>query len=132
MAKPPVDDLVDVRQAVELPTVGMTSNGILLTPLLPALREAGLQRINISLDGLTADDFHQVTRRSGLTKVLSAIRRAVELGFEKVKVNVVAQRHTRFADFARFAAFENVHLRFIELMAIGEAQRFRNAATSCR
>ena len=125
-----VDDLVDhVRQAVALvPTVGMTSNGIMLKPLLPALRDAGLQRINISLDGLTNNDFKQVTRRSGLPKVLSAIREAVSLGFEKVKVNVVAQRHTRFADFVRFAAFEGVHLRFIELMAIGEAQRFRNDA----
>lgn len=125
-----VDDLVDhVRQAAELvPTVGMTSNGILLQPLLPALREAGLQRMNISLDGLIQDDFYAVTRRNGLPRVLASIRSAVDLGFDKVKVNVVAQRHTRFADFVRYAAFEGVHLRFIELMAIGEAQRFRNAA----
>ena len=61
--------------------------------------------------------------------MLASIRKAGDLGFDKVKVNVVAQRSTRFADFVRFAAFEHVHLRFIELlMAIGEAQHFRNSA----
>lgn len=125
-----VDDLLDhIRQAAELvPTVGLTSNGILLEPMLPALHEAGLQRVNISLDGLSQHDFRAVTRRDGLPKVVAAIHRAAALGFDKVKVNVVAQATTRFADFVRFAAFEGVHLRFIELMAIGEAQAFRDRA----
>ena len=118
------DDLVEhVRHARGLvPVVGLTTNGILLEPLLPALRDAGLNRLNISLDALDAESFRRVSRRDGLDRVVSSIRAAKRLGFDPVKVNAVAMAGTDYAALSRFAAWEGIHLRFIELMSIGEAR----------
>ncbi len=118
------DDLTDlVRHARGLvDIVGLTTNGVLLEPLLPALRDAGLERLNISLDAVDADGFRRFARRDGLAKVVSAIRAAQRLGFAPLKINAVAQRDSDYAALVRFAAWEGVHVRFIELMAIGEAR----------
>ncbi len=122
-----VDDLPEhARHARSLvPIVGMTTNGVLLEPLLPALRDAGLNRLNISLDALDADAFARFSRRSGLDRVVSAIRAAGRMGFTPLKVNAVAMQATDFAALVRFAAWEGLHIRFIELMAIGEARPFQ-------
>ena len=124
------DDLIEhVRAARELvPIVGMTTNGVLLEPLLPALAEAGLNRLNISLDALDAEQFQRLSRRDGLARVVSAIRAAPRHGFTPLKVNAVAMQTTDLAALVRFAAWEGVHLRFIELMAIGEARPFQAEA----
>lgn len=121
------DDLVDhVRHARSLvPIVGLTTNGVLLEPLLPALRDAGLNRLNISLDALDSEGFRRVARRDGLDRVVAAIRAARRLGFTPLKVNAVAMQATDFPALVRFAAWEGIHLRFIELMAIGEARAFQ-------
>ena len=124
------DDLIEhVRTARELvPIVGMTTNGTLLEPLLPALAEAGLNRLNISLDALDAEQFHRLSRRDGLHRVVAAIRAAQRQGFTPLKINTVAMQQTEVAALVRFAAWEGVHLRFIELMAIGEARTFQAQA----
>ena len=123
------DDLVEhARHARSLVgTVGMTTNGVLLQPLLPALKQAGLNRLNISLDALDAEGFRRISRRDGLAKVIASIRAAQRLGFTPLKVNAVAMQDTAYAELVRFAAWEGVHLRFIELMAIGEARHFQAA-----
>lgn len=123
-------DLLDhVRAARAIaPTVGMTTNGVLLAPLLPALRDAGLNRLNISLDAVDAAGFRRFARRDGLDAVVTAIRTARRLGFTPLKVNAVAMGDTDVASLVRFAAFEGVHLRFIELMAIGEARTWQQRA----
>jgi GTP 3',8-cyclase len=124
------DDLAEfvahARSLVDV--VGMTTNGILLEPLLPALRAAGLNRINISLDALDAAAFRRFSRRDGLEKVISSIRAAKKYGFAPVKVNAVAMADTDYASLVQFAAYEGIHLRFIELMAIGEARSFQPQA----
>lgn len=121
------DDLIahvaHARSLVDV--VGMTTNGVLLEPLLPALRDAGLNRLNISLDALDGDGFRRYSRRDGLNRVLAAIRSARRLGFTPLKVNAVAMASTDYPALARFAAWEGVHVRFIELMAIGEARAFQ-------
>ncbi len=116
-------DLIEhVRHAKRLaPLVGMTSNGVLLEPLLPALVDAGLDRVNISLDAVDGEGFRRSSRRDGLDRVVGAIRAAKRLGL-RVKVNAVAMQATDYPALVRFAAWEGVHLRFIELMAIGEAR----------
>lgn len=124
------DDLVDmVAAARELvgEAVAMTSNGILLEPLLPALQDAGLRLLNISLDAVDIAGFRRNSRRDGLLRVINSIRCAQRLGFTPLKINCVARRHSDLAGMVRFAAWEGVHLRFIELMAIGES-----AATHAR
>ncbi|MEK7414423.1 MAG: radical SAM protein [Planctomycetota bacterium] len=111
-----------IRAATWLvPTVGMTTNGVLLERLLPELRAAGLQRLNISLDAANAAGFLANTRRDRFTEVASSVRAAVSHGFTPLKINAVATVDTDPVALARFAIAERVHLRFIELMDIGVA-----------
>jgi cyclic pyranopterin phosphate synthase len=114
--------LQHVRTAAWLvPVVGMTTNGVLTESLLPELREAGLGRLNISLDAADAEGFQRATRRDRFAAVLGTIRTAKQAGFTPLKLNAVATVDTDPVALARFALDEGVHLRFIELMDIGEA-----------
>src|SRR5207244_10888478 len=72
--------------------VGVTTNGILLAEQAQALYDAGLRRINISLDTLNPERFRQLARRDGLDKVLAGIAAAKTAGFDPVKVNAVSIR----------------------------------------
>lgn len=108
--------------------LGMTSNGVLLAPLLPDLRAAGLRRLNISLDAVDEAGFRRSTRRDGVQRVIAAIRTARDLGYSPLKVNAVAMRGIDAAGLVRFALSESVHLRFIELMAIGVAGALKPTA----
>jgi len=124
------DDLVDhVAHARTLvPVVGMTTNGVVLKPLLPALQRAGLNRLNISLDSRDPTIFRAIARRDGVEQVLDAIRTAKRLGFSPLKINTVALPEVDYADLVRFAVSDGLHLRFIELMAIGEARPWQAQA----
>jgi GTP 3',8-cyclase len=115
--------LQHVRTAAWLvPTVGMTSNGVVLEQQLPGLREAGLNRLNISLDSADAEGFARSTRRDRFASVLAAVRAAKVAGFTPLKLNAVATNDTDAPALARLAIREGVHLRFIELMDIGVSQ----------
>src|SRR5206468_5943613 len=72
--------------------VGITTNGILLAGQAQALYDAGLRRINVSLDTLNEARFRQLTRRDGLDRVLAGIVAAKQAGFAPVKVNAVSMR----------------------------------------
>ncbi|MBN8525073.1 MAG: radical SAM protein [Planctomycetes bacterium] len=111
-----------VRAAAWLvPTVGLTSNGVLLEQRLADLRDAGLNRLNISLDAADPAGFQRATRRDRFAAVLGSIRQARKLGFDPLKINAVAMSGIDPTALARLAVAEGVHLRFIELMDIGEA-----------
>ena len=110
------------------PLVGLTTNGVPLEPLLPALRAGGLDRLDIPLGGLDADAFRRRARCDGLPRVRSAMRAAKRLGFAPLKLNAVAMPDTDYAALVRFAACEGVHLRWIRLMAIGEVRPWQAAA----
>src|SRR5713101_5687579 len=84
-----------VEMISEIPGIadlGLTTNGILLAGQAQALYDAGLRRINISLDTLNADRFRQLCRREGLDKVIDGILAAKRIGFEPVKVNAISIR----------------------------------------
>lgn len=104
-----------------VPTVGLTTNGVLLEGLLPDLMAAGLTRLNISLDAADAEGFRQATRRDRFAQVVAGLRAAKRAGLTPLKVNAVATTATDAPALLRFACAEGVHLRFIELMDIGEA-----------
>lgn len=127
---PDLDEHVALGARLTDGNVGLTSNGLLLAERLPALRDAGLRRLNISLDGVDEASFLRVTRRPGFGRVLGAIRRARALGFRPLKVNVVAMASTDYAGLVALAIREGVQLRFIELMAIGVA-RAEHATEYC-
>jgi cyclic pyranopterin phosphate synthase len=102
--------------------IGLTTNGLLLADQARALRDAGLHRINISLDTLDPERFRQVTRRDGLDKVLAGIAAAKEAGFDPIKVNAVAIRGVTDADVVPMAVFAReygLEMRYIEYMPIG-------------
>jgi cyclic pyranopterin phosphate synthase len=102
--------------------VGMTTNGILLADQAQALRDAGLRRINISLDTLSPERFRQLTRRDGLDKVIAGILAARRAGLEPIKINAVSIRgitEYEVVPLARFARQHGLEMRFIEYMPIG-------------
>jgi cyclic pyranopterin phosphate synthase len=102
--------------------IGLTTNGILLADHAQALFDAGLRRINISLDTLDADRFRQLARRDGLEKVITGIMAAKKAGFHPVKINAVSIRgitEHEVVPLAQFARQHGLELRFIEYMPIG-------------
>ncbi len=105
--------------------VGLTTNGILLADQAQALFDAGLRRINVSLDTLDPGRFRQLARRDGLDKVLAGILAAKKAGFEPIKVNAVTIRGINDQDvvpLGRFAREHGLEMRFIEYMPIGADQ----------
>lgn len=101
--------------------VGLTTNGILLAPMAKALWDAGLRRINVSLDTLDPGRFQELTRRPGLDQVIEGILAAKAAGFEPVKVNAVAIKGSTEEDVAPLGGFGREHgleMRFIEYMPL--------------
>ncbi len=99
--------------------IALTTNGVLLRQCAASLREAGLRRVNVSLDTLKRERYRRYTRRDRLGYVLDGIAAAKEAGLEPVKVNVVVMRginDDEVLDFARLTIDEGWHVRFIELM----------------
>ncbi|MBV9124181.1 MAG: GTP 3',8-cyclase MoaA, partial [Planctomycetes bacterium] len=102
--------------------VGMTTNGILLADQAQAFFDAGLRRLNISLDTLNPARFRQLARRDGLDKVLDGILAARRVGFNPIKINAVSMRgitENEVVPLARFAREHGLEMRFIEYMPIG-------------
>jgi GTP 3',8-cyclase len=114
-----------VRLLVEIPgikDIGLTTNGLLLADHAQSLYDAGLRRINISLDTLDAGRFREVARRDGLEKVLDGIAAAKKAGFHPIKINAVSIRGLTDLDavsLAQFARQHGLEMRFIEYMPIG-------------
>ncbi|MEF9841778.1 MAG: radical SAM protein, partial [Raoultibacter sp.] len=103
--------------------VSLTTNGILLPQMAAGLKEAGLTRVNISLDTLDADQFAMITRRGKLEDTLAGIEAALAVGFKPVKINAVAVRSLNqdYLAFAKLSIDHPLHVRFIEYMPVGES-----------
>lgn len=102
--------------------VGLTTNGLLLAGQAKPLFDAGLRRINVSLDALDEGRFRQMTRRDGVDRVLAGIDAAQRAGFAPVKVNAVVIRGVtdrEIVPLARRARDRGWEMRFIEYMPIG-------------
>jgi cyclic pyranopterin phosphate synthase len=113
-----------VARLSRIPGIGdiaLTTNGILLGEQAQALRDAGLNRLNISLDTLRPETFHTISRRDGLDRILEGIATALRVGFDKIKLNAVAIKNLTEPDvvpLARFARRHGLELRFIEYMPL--------------
>lgn len=113
-----------ISKMPEIEDISMTTNGFYLEDKLPALKAAGLKRVNISLDTLNSTNFEKITGRSGLDKVLAAIELALELGLYPVKVNMVLLKGINEDDALRLASWtkeKDIDVRYIELMPLGGA-----------
>ncbi|MHB1420217.1 MAG: GTP 3',8-cyclase MoaA [Bacillota bacterium] len=121
-----------VAKLADIPGVedlAMTTNGILLKLFADDLHAAGLRRVNVSLDTLNGEKYRYITRGGQLDAVLEGLEAAVASGLNPVKVNMVIMRgfnDSEILDFARLARDRGLHVRFIELMPIGEALGFSN------
>jgi cyclic pyranopterin phosphate synthase len=119
-----VDLVHRLRRIQGLEELSLTTNGMQLPDLAGPLKEAGLDRITISIDSLQPDRFKAVTRTGDLNTVLRGLHRTVDAGFTGTKINCVAMRGTNdseFADFARLTQSLPVTVRFIEFMPLGDA-----------
>jgi len=107
----------------EIVDVGMTTNGVLLPKMAVPLFDAGLRRINISLDTLNPIRFFKISGKYHLNKVLEGIETVLDMGFDPVKINMVVIRDVNddeLEHFARMSLTNPVHVRFIEYMPIGD------------
>lgn len=113
-----------ISRISEIEDISMTTNGLYLGDKLLALKEAGLKRVNISLDTLNSKIFEKITGNSGLDKVLSAIELALKLGLYPVKVNMVLLKGLNEDDALKLAFWtkeKDIDVRYIELMPLGGA-----------
>lgn len=103
--------------------VALTTNGVLLAPVAAQLRGAGLGRVNVSLDTLDSAKFARLTRRDLWAEAWAGIEESLAVGFDPVKVNVVLIKgfnDDEIHAFADLTAGRPLHVRFIELMPLGE------------
>ena len=110
----------------------MTSNGIMLPTMAQSLKEAGLSRINISIDSLRAERFKTLTRVGNLDQALAGIQAATEAKFQRVKLNAVILagfNDDEVLDLARFAIEREMDISFIEEMPLGEISSHQRATT---
>ncbi len=109
----------------------MTSNGALLQDYAQALREAGVSRINISIDTLSRESFKHLTRRNQFDNVLAGIDAAIAAGFKRIKLNAVVLKNHNHEDIlglAEFAQEKGLDLTFIEEMPLGEINSHKRDA----
>lgn len=123
LIRPNLDRLVSQLRAVEgIQDIALSTNGVHLPKLARALKEAGLDRVNLSADSLRPDRIAKIARRSlGFEPVASALA-AEKAGLSPVKINVVVMRginDDEIEDFARLSLDHPWHIRFIELMPVG-------------
>lgn len=122
LLRPNVSTLIRQLDAIPgLNDIGLTTNGMLLSGQAQSLYDAGLRRLNVSLDTLDAEQFQRIARRSGLPLVLEGLQAAKRVGFAPIKVNAVALRETLddAVTLARYCREHGFTLRFIESMPIG-------------
>ena len=122
LVRPRLEEIVAaVAQLRPRPRLSLTTNGIGLERRARGLREAGLDRVNVSLDSLDAETFSRITRRDRHADVLRGLAAAVDAGLTPVKVNAVLMRgfnDHEAPDLLRWAVREGYELRFIEQMPL--------------
>ncbi len=108
-----------LREIDGLEDISLTTNGVLLQRYAEELKEAGLERVNVSLDSLRPDRYSEITRGGSIEAVLKGIEKAHGVGLRPVKLNFVAIRginDDEIEDFARLTITTPYHVRFIEFM----------------
>jgi len=123
LVRPDLDQLIARLSAIKgIEEIALTTNGLLLASQARKLKDAGLNRVNISLDTLDQTRFKFIARRGNLEKVMEGIRAAAEAGLNPIKLNCVLLRginEDEIAAFLRMSVEHPLHIRFIEYMPIG-------------
>jgi len=117
-------DILEITRSIRnlpgLASLSLSTNGTLLAPIARQLQGAGIQSINLSLDGLQPDIYRKITGGS-FKEFLSGFRASLDAGFDQIKINCVLLRglnQQELRPLVHFAAEHNVPIRFIELMPL--------------
>jgi cyclic pyranopterin phosphate synthase len=135
LIRPDLVTLVRMVSQIEgIDDISLTTNGILLSQYAAELKEAGLNRVNVSLDTLRTDRFKRITGQAQLNEVLAGIEAANRAGLQPVKTNMVVMQginDDEVVDFARMTVDPGWHVRFIEFMPLGisEAKALKTVST---
>ncbi|MFC2043748.1 GTP 3',8-cyclase MoaA [Chloroflexota bacterium] len=123
LSRSDLTELIRMLSRIEgIDDISLTTNGILLSNHARELKEAGLKRVNVSLDTLKEDSFRRITGGNGPSEVLSGIEAAHLAGLAPVKINMVVLKDINddeVIDFARLTISQDWHVRFIEFMPLG-------------
>ncbi len=126
-------DFTEIAQMIaskpQVETMAFTTNGYRLKDRAQEWYDAGLNAINISIDSLNAKNFHQITGHNRMQEVRDGIDKALEVGFEKVKINVVLLKGVNDDEVDQYLAYVKdtpVSVRYIELMQTGDNLTYFN------
>ncbi|MES2499207.1 MAG: GTP 3',8-cyclase MoaA [Pseudomonadota bacterium] len=120
----------ELGQLKGLQELVLTTNGSQLEKQAVALKNAGVKRINISVDSLKPERFKKITRTGDLSKVLIGLQASIDAGFEGIKLNTVLMRGSNddeAADLVQFAIDKKIDISFIEEMPLGEVDHARDS-----
>ena len=123
-----VDFIARLSQIKEIKDLSLTTNGLLLKNLAEVLKQAGLKRVNISLDSLKRERFYQITRRDDFERVWKGIEEALKAGLAPIKINMVAIKglnDDEIEDFARLTLRLPLTVRYIEYMPSGNGEEWK-------
>jgi len=123
--------IAELREVAGIEDVSLTTNGVLLGEMCRGLRDAGISRLNISLDSLKPRRFREITGSDAWDLVWQGIAGAEAAGFSPIKINMVpvsGVNDDEIADFARLTLERRLHVRFIEFMPIGANDRWHTEA----
>ena len=129
--------IAELASVAGIEDISLTTNGVLLGEMYEGLHNAGISRLNISLDSLDAQRFREITGSDAWDRVWQGIARVEEAGFAPIKINMVPVKGVNddeIAAFARLTLDRRLHVRFIEFMPIGANDRWSTDAcvTSAR
>ena len=123
-----VDFISRLAQINAIKDLSLTTNGILLKELACDLKQAGLNRVNISLDSLRRERFYQITRKDDYERVWAGIEEALRVGLSPIKINMVAIRginDDEIEAFARLTLHLPLTVRYIEYMPAGNGKEWQ-------
>lgn len=125
LARKGIVDLVERLAKIEgVEELVMTTNGTLLADQAEALKNAGLQRVNISIDSLIYHKYEEITRGGDLDAAVEGLNAALRIGLKPIKINVVAMEgfnDDEILNFVQLTISHPLDIRFIELMPVGHA-----------
>ena len=113
----------------QIEDISMTTNGVLLERYALELKKAGIKRLNISLDSLNDARYQSITRFGDLKSVKAGIEKAIVAGFSLIKINVLLLSgigEDEIVDFIKLTKESLVHVRFLELMPVGNHKFYKN------
>ncbi|MBO4856420.1 MAG: GTP 3',8-cyclase MoaA [Bacilli bacterium] len=115
----------EIKSISAIKELCLTTNGVLLKNMAQTLFDVGVDRLNVSLDTLDLKKYERITRGGNLNDVLGGIEKAKAVGFKNIKINAVligGFNDDEITDFVEFAKKEELTVRFIELMPIGQGK----------